>query len=269
MQKKIIIRDDDTSFYTTPNHLEAVYGRLWAAGMPVCLAVVPNVAADVQVMDREGQPFDPGIPVGYRGRAGTFPLTENPEMCHFLNDLAREGLVEICHHGYMHTHNEFLTPDVEKIMQKLTDGYGILKDALPDATIRTFIAPYDQISRPALQAIFDFGYDVCSLTESLTGILETGRMCQYTTHQSRQVFACDEYLFTHRDDPDGGLQIARRYLESEDLLIITNHYWMFFYDWQSQGNALMTSWQTFVDDLLATGIMPTTFASSHQSSAPL
>ena len=37
----IIFRDDDASYFTEPRRLEALYGRLWAASHPVCLAVIP------------------------------------------------------------------------------------------------------------------------------------------------------------------------------------------------------------------------------------
>ena len=37
---KVAIRDDDTSYFTTPDALERVYGDVWDR-VPVCLAVVP------------------------------------------------------------------------------------------------------------------------------------------------------------------------------------------------------------------------------------
>jgi hypothetical protein len=40
-------------------------------------------------------------------------------------------------------------------------------------------------------------------------------------------------------------------LQSENLLITANHYWTFFYDWDSVNRGLMTAWDQFVDDLLA------------------
>src|SRR5438034_6624971 len=37
---KVAIRDDDTSYFTTPEALDRVYGDVWDR-IPVCLAVVP------------------------------------------------------------------------------------------------------------------------------------------------------------------------------------------------------------------------------------
>ena len=37
---KVVIRDDDTSYFTTPDALTAIYTDVWDRA-PVCLAVVP------------------------------------------------------------------------------------------------------------------------------------------------------------------------------------------------------------------------------------
>ena len=99
----IIIRDDDTSYFTAPQRLETVYGRLWDAGIPVCLAVIPQVYGDTRVYWTDGNPHDPGIPPAYRGTGKTYSILDNPELCAFLNQKIAAGLVEVCLHGNTHS----------------------------------------------------------------------------------------------------------------------------------------------------------------------
>ena len=251
---KIIIRDDDTSFFTRPGLLEQVYGRLWARGVPVALAVIPAQFANVRVLHRPEKNYDPSIPPEYRGLDEAYPVTENVALCDYLNGKAAEGLVEICLHGYSHTYMEYETEDRRLIGRKLAEGKGILEEAFPDADIKTFIAPYDRVSPVALEMILEAGFDVCTNSENLKAIPALAHIDAYQRHLidgGRVLYTCDEYLFTHREDPADCLAHARSRLQSENLLITANHYWTFFYDWDGANRDLQAAWDQFVDDLLA------------------
>jgi peptidoglycan/xylan/chitin deacetylase (PgdA/CDA1 family) len=249
-----IIRDDDTSFFTRPEQLETIYGRLWERNIPVCIAVIPAQRADVRVQHRPGIPFDPSIPPQYRGQDKEFPVTENRELCAFLNQKAREGLVEIVLHGYSHEYMEFTSEDYEWIGTKLRDGRQILEAAFPDAQIKTFIAPYDRISRRAMGMVLGFWYNLCTATRNLLEIPELADMGPYQFRNDgprRFLYTCDEYLFTHRDPPQDCLANARERLRTASTLIVGNHYWCFYYDWGEVNGAMVDSWYQFLDDLLA------------------
>jgi len=251
--QRIIIRDDDTSFYTTPHLLERVYGRLWDAGIPVSLAVIPAVRGDTRVLHRQGTPFDPGIPPVYRGDTTAHFIEENTELCVYLNDKVAAGLVEICQHGYNHIYHEFDSDDPAAISHMLADGRVHLEAAFPTAQIKTFIAPYDRISATALQMIFDADYAVCTLPETLTPFPEyviRGGYQQFTTPAGNPLYTAEEYLFNHRDDPAQITRTARQHLQTRSLLVLVNHYWTFYYDW-GDTTGLYTAWDAFVDDLLA------------------
>jgi hypothetical protein len=101
---KVIVRDDDISFFTSPDLLERVYGRLWSRHKPVCLSVIPAQNSNVRIDYRPGKPFDPSIPPGYRGQDHDHTILNNRELCAYLNEKARQGLVEICLHGYSHSY---------------------------------------------------------------------------------------------------------------------------------------------------------------------
>src|SRR5438093_13395451 len=85
------IRDDDTSFFTSPEQLEQAYGQISQWG-PISLAVVPFHKAGTSK----------GVPEKYRGRWTTHPLHENSELVTYLRGRIKEGRFEIMLHGYHH-----------------------------------------------------------------------------------------------------------------------------------------------------------------------
>lgn len=250
----VIVRDDDSGFFTRPAQLEAIYGPLWDQGIPVCIAVIPAQNANVRVAHRPNQPYDPSIPPVYRGNTRNYPILNNPELCVYLNQKARDGLVEICHHGYCHAYMEFLSEDADRLRKKLIEGRRLLEEAFPDVSIKTFIAPYDRISAVGLDVVLDFGYNICTATENLAAAPSLPQLAPYRSAElanGRQLFTCDEYLFVHREEPQQCLANARQRLEREELLIVGNHYWMFYYDWQETPTPLLEQWHRFVDMIVS------------------
>jgi len=252
---KIIIRDDDTSYFTSPALLERIYGRLWQHDHPVSLAVIPAQRSDTRVEYRPGSPYDPSIAPEYRGLAKDHPITLNRELCAFLNAQAKTGLIEICLHGYNHSYLEFTSENRTLIEQKLTDGHAMLREALPDAPIQTFIAPYDELSAIAVETVLAHGYNLCSKSANFASFSAYSHLGPYQTHalpNGRRIFTCDEYIFTHRRKPGASISDARHRMQTETPLVIANHYWTFFYDWNGPNTQLLAEWDLFVDDLLTT-----------------
>jgi len=266
IMKTLIIRDDDTSAFTRPEQLETIYGPVWERGLPVSLAVIPRPRDDVRVWHRPGLPYDPSIPVHLRGQGRNYPLTENPQLCAFLNEKAAAGLVEIVLHGYEHNYHEFDTATPGNIETWLRRGKNLLQNALPDATLQTFVAPYDRISSEAIEGLRQARLNLCTFSQNLLNLDEfasaTGYQ-RYTLPDGRVFFTCDEYLYTHRHDPAESLATARYRLQQHDLLVVANHYWSFFYDWDEPNRAMLDSWHTFLDDALQTpDLTVTTFAAA-------
>ncbi len=249
----LIIRDDDTSFFTTPALLDQIYGQLWAHSLPVCLAVIPAQNANTRVLHRADQRYDPSIPPHYRGIEQNFLITDNHELCAFLNDKISAGLVEIMLHGYSHSHYEFMSDDAEELQQKLTAGLAILKSAFPAATTQIFIAPYDKVSAVALELILGMGLSLCTHSNNLAALpgqaATHGYTCQ-TLPTGKRLYTCDEYLFDLTRPAADSLANARQRLQSEPLVIVANHYWNYFYDWNGVNQPLMAVWQTFIQEML-------------------
>jgi hypothetical protein len=137
------IRDDDTSFFTSPEELEHAYGEITQWG-PVSLAVVPFHRAGTSK----------AIPEKFRGRESVHPLDENRALVEYLRSGVSRKRFEIMLHGYHHDEPsdraEFLCGN--DLTQKVADGRKYLEDLL-GATIRVFVPPHNTIGRQGLRAI--------------------------------------------------------------------------------------------------------------------
>ena len=118
---KVALRDDDTSYFTDPDRLEAVYHDVWDR-LPVALAVVPHAIGF----------RDKAIPEKYWQADRVFPFEENPSLVARLRRLVTDGRVTIAQHGF--THQDFpggyefqAAPDIEA---RLTKGQSYLERVL-------------------------------------------------------------------------------------------------------------------------------------------
>ena len=141
------IRDDDTSFFTSPEELEHVYGEVSRLG-PISLAVVPFQRAGVSK----------GVPEQFRGRWSVHPLHENQALVDYLREGISTGRFEIMLHGYHHDEPNG-RPEFESgqhLAQRVADGRKYLEDLL-GTTIRVFVPPRNTIGRHGLRAIASAG----------------------------------------------------------------------------------------------------------------
>jgi len=141
------IRDDDTSFFTSPHELESAYGGITKLG-PVSLAVVPFCRAGPSK----------GVPERFREKWSIHPLHENRELVEYLRECVTEGRFEIMLHGYYHDEPdgrpEFAGRD--DLHRRVSDGREYLEDVL-GTTIRVFVPPHNTIGRQGLSALAQEG----------------------------------------------------------------------------------------------------------------
>jgi predicted deacetylase len=147
---KVALRDDDTSYFTEPGRLEAVYHDLWDR-IPIGLAVIPQAAGFA----------DKAIPEKYWDADRAFPLEENPALVESLRTLVKDGRVSILQHGYTHEdypdgHEFQAAPDLES---RLARGQAYLERSL-DTRIRVFVPPHNALSKRGLKAIDAAGLNV-------------------------------------------------------------------------------------------------------------
>jgi hypothetical protein len=137
------IRDDDTSFFTSPDELEKAYGEITQYG-PVSLAIIPFCRAGKSR----------GLPAAFRERWSVHPLGENKPLVEYLRRKIAEGKYEAMLHGYHHDEEvisrEFL--DGTDLRRKVREGKQYLEGLL-DTTVRVFVPPHNAIGREGLHAI--------------------------------------------------------------------------------------------------------------------
>ena len=137
------IRDDDTSFFTSPDELERAYGEVTKWG-PVSLAIIPFCRAGTSK----------GVPEKFRGRWSIHPFHKNPELVEWLRIGVAAGRYEPMLHGYHHDerNGQWEFAGGNHLAQKVTEGRRYLEDVL-GAPVRVFVPPHNAIGRKGLQAI--------------------------------------------------------------------------------------------------------------------
>ena len=140
---KLALRDDDTSYFTSPEALEQVYGDVWDR-MPICLAVVPFAIGYEQR----------GIPREHWHSGEMFALERNPALVGFLRDLIRSGRVTIALHGYTHQDypNGYEFQAAPDLSDRLRRGRAYLEGLL-GCRISIFVPPHNALSKRGLNAV--------------------------------------------------------------------------------------------------------------------
>jgi len=153
------IRDDDTSYFTSPEELDRAYGEISKWG-PVSLAVVPFHRAGTSK----------GVPEKFRGRWTTHPLHENQGLVEYLRLTAANGRFEIMLHGYHHDEPtcRFEFARGNHLAERVSSGRKYLEDLL-NARIRVFVAPRNTIGAQGLRALAKEGLHLGGITGVRSG----------------------------------------------------------------------------------------------------
>jgi predicted deacetylase len=147
---KVALRDDDTSYFTDPDRLDAVYRDVWDR-LPVCLAVIPHAMGFA----------DKAIPERYWQANRAYPLEENAALVSRLRGWLAEGRITVAQHGFTHEdftdgHEFQAAPDIES---RLARGQGYLEHTL-GTRIRTFVPPHNALSKRGLHAVSAAGLNL-------------------------------------------------------------------------------------------------------------
>jgi hypothetical protein len=138
----VILRDDDTCASTPRECLERLYRPFLGRGMPVNLAVIPEVRTDVRTPDGriEGFLSSGRVPAG-----ALAPIAGNRDLTDYLR--AEPGY-RVVQHGCHHDIFEFGGSDRGELAWRLERGAQCLLEA-GLARPAAFVAPYDRLSRAA------------------------------------------------------------------------------------------------------------------------
>lgn len=142
----VIIRDDDTNALTPVECLERLYRPYLDQGLPVNLAMIPEVSTSATRVDGRREGF---LPPQDSGQHRTVPIGANRDLVEYLLGNPAYHIVQHgCHHDYL----EFDCPVQDEAIRRIEHGrQRLLEAGFPEP--RTFVAPYDKLSRSSLQAV--------------------------------------------------------------------------------------------------------------------
>jgi len=144
----VIIRDDDTNASTPIECLETLYRPWLDRGMPINLALIPEVSLSAHRADGRKEQF---LFNTNGGTSRTLPIAENNNLVRYL--LENRGY-HIVQHGLHHDYLEFDRESSPELATRIERGVQRLAEAgFPRA--ETFVAPYDKISRAAYKLLAD------------------------------------------------------------------------------------------------------------------
>jgi Uncharacterized protein conserved in bacteria (DUF2334) len=226
----VILRDDDTCALTPPACLERIYRPFLGRGMPVNLAMIPEVRTDLRTPDGRLEGY---LTAGGAPGALLAPIGQGSDL---VNYLKAEPGYHIAQHGCHHDLFEFGGSDRNLLAGRLERGAEVLREAgFPQPA--AFVAPYDRLSRAAFIEV-----------ASRFGVVSTGWFelrsvpvrwwAPYALKKlgkRRHWRAGGGYLLSHPGcllsfhRPHGGmLASVRRAVEGGTLTVLVSHWWEFF-----------------------------------------
>ena len=226
----IILRDDDTNALTPPECLEQLYRPFLKRGLPVNLAVIPNVRTDARTLD--------GGPEGFLfARSGdlppTLPLGSNARLVSYLRNNPGYHLAQ---HGYHHDPAEFDLKDRGEIRRRLDMGTKLFAEAgFPPP--ETFVAPHDKLSPASFKEV------AARFRVISTGWFELRRLplawwpayiLKKLTRRPHwragrtQLLSHPGCLLSCRRPVEGMFAQVREAVESRELTVLVTHWWEYF-----------------------------------------
>ena len=226
----VILRDDDTNALTPIASLERLYRPFLDRGLPVNLAVIPEVRLDSRRPDGRIEGF---LPAGHRPVEGTRRIAENPALVAYL--WANPGY-HIAQHGCFHDCFEFDQVNEEAATDLMVRGALRLREA-GFKRPRAFVAPHDRFSREGLVAAAR-RFEVVS-----TGWFELGRQPRAWLPHYAWKKACRAphwrvgrttllshpgCLLSRSRATESILPAIRRQVEGQRLTVLVTHWWEYF-----------------------------------------
>jgi hypothetical protein len=145
--RTVIIRDDDTNALTPVECLEKLYRPFLARGLPVNLAVIPEVQTTTRLANGHLEGY---LANWVKATTPPFaPVAENVALTGYLH--ANPGL-HVVQHGCHHDAFEFNRTDRREVIRRLERGARQLRAAGFSAET-AFVAPHDKFSPAAFDEV--------------------------------------------------------------------------------------------------------------------
>lgn len=141
-----VIRDDDLSYFNTPDDVLKWYGDVFAEGIPVGFSTIPFATSKTDFHHSRGG--EPGREYG---------ISENRELIDFITS---NPMIEIMQHGCNHENvgGRYEYAVSNGLFEKTARGKAELCRAFGNVSV--FVPPHDQISNHGILAIEHAGLNV-------------------------------------------------------------------------------------------------------------
>ena len=106
----ILLRDDDTNYFTDKRMLESVYSEAWDRGFKVSLSVVPLQMGINDI----------AVPPGSRTSNRCYSIADNESLVKYIGKKIDENVVEVIQHGLSHELIEVLGENLVAITARMT-----------------------------------------------------------------------------------------------------------------------------------------------------
>jgi len=167
---KYIIRDDDTSYWTTADELEEKYGDLFKCGLKLSLAVIPFSVRSYNFGNES---------LFYQDIDGR-DIAENKDVCNYIKEKIKADNIEIMLHGYSHQYylnsNGRMLPATLENISEIKNNNGVPSfigefgynnaehaslmregrehlESIFNTSIKVFVPPSNQVSRTCASAL--------------------------------------------------------------------------------------------------------------------
>jgi len=280
----IIIRDDDTNFFTRPQMLDSLYSQVWQEGFKVSLSVVPNQRG-----------IDDGcIPPEMRKTQSDFPLSDNKELVKFLKTKVENKSIEILQHGFYHKNMENGRGEFSQELNakaNIEEGRRILSEVF-EIEPRFFVPPFDDISKTNLESVIKIGMIPIYRNTKFDAFLRSTFVPRFLKSFVFKVvmkryrnlptlpkpvdlnlskrgiaWSLPDMQFGKLKSFESLLDFVAAFIESCTIsrkpICVLNHYYTYFYDWQNEitNDELFKTWLTMMKSLAEmTDTWKTTFS---------
>jgi len=247
----VVIRDDDISFFTSPEMLMALYRNAWKKGFVIDFGVIPLLSTNIHA--RPGMTknpklshlrFDPCVPRFARGVDSRYDIEENQELVKFLCELRNEGKCDLSLHGLSHEREEFLAKDYEKVRSNFEAATSLFREPFGFVP-SVFVFPYLQCSQEAFSMVSNFGMNLFfdrprSLFRRILNRVGKVRTpvknndSSMTFFPQNKISICSPiYSYLTADE---ALQISKKTFlqkhEKGEVFWLIHHFWEFYFDWE-------------------------------------
>ena len=263
--KRVVIRDDDISYFTKPETLIKLYGSLFEEKKPVNFSVVPEITGNIKndshslYRKREEIEYDPCIPPRFRGCNENFQLKENMEIVEFIRGVENcEVLQHGLTHGFIDGVREFRINDDEEIQRRANSGSALLEECFHYKP-SFFVPPWNDTSSRTIRFLSSRykGLSVGKLNPFKLPAESWGDYIKKTLASRNYMFYKELLIIEHSgsilnrfNTPDSILNRVRKTVETKDIVILVNHHWEYFFDWSQLDQSFFGAWEQVMEYLL-------------------